>query len=149
MVQKKIKSVELYNKYVTSRSSKTAAQQILEGQLNEYYDLQCQTISYVARIIQSLKKLQEIALLPDTHDSVVDYLDMMIQTEQIEKKSGYSDRIIHYKEIRRHHALIPEIILHGESVIPALDVPKIVKQMYKNKTCKAKSYLQAVLGLWR
>lgn len=156
--RKQKRSEELYDKYVSSHNRTDASIQIFEGQVREYEDLRNQTLINISVIIKSLQKLNEIALLPNTHDKISEYIDMLMKTENLEKRVGYSDRIAHYQEMLQQQEIIPKIIEHGEDIIPKLDIPRIMADLKerrkhsKSKTehrsgivKKMKSYVEVVL----
>ena len=61
------------------------------------------------------ERLNEIALSPDPMSSV-EYIDLMIETETMEKQSGYSKRIEMLKEMKKRDCVIDDVAMLSKSI---------------------------------
>ena len=61
-----------------------------------------EVLTMIKKVQQSLRRLDEIALKP-SQSSQVDYLEILIESEQREAKSGWKQRV-KYLEVAKGHA---------------------------------------------
>ncbi|XP_075071560.1 uncharacterized protein LOC142160588 [Mixophyes fleayi] len=77
--------------------------------LKEEYDLVKDAVFLlICKSSQSLKRLHEIALIPNQL-SVTDYIDLRLQSEEQEAKPGYRERIKSLMEVREQEEMLQEI----------------------------------------
>jgi len=83
-----VKSQDLYQRYVTATSQKTQSEQVLQGMVEEFSTIQATVVNRISVVYNSLTELEKIALVPNPL-GVADYIDLMIQSEQQEKKARF------------------------------------------------------------
>ena len=75
-----------------------SAEEVLEELVTEFEDMKRLLKQDVRTITGCLRRLNEIALRPDSSNSS-DYIRMMIEEEQRVKKPGYNEKIIMLQEL--------------------------------------------------
>lgn len=108
MMNRKVRSEQLYQRYTKYQSDKTLSQQVLEGTLMEFINLQSRVVECIQSVYQSVSRLREIALLPSSL-SVPDYLDLMIVAEREERRAGFLSRIKHLAMLKEQQELVSQI----------------------------------------
>ena len=104
---------EKYEEAVQHKLSTEGVLQALESELEQIkYDLK----SDINTITAHLKRLDQIALRPDAF-TTTDYIELMIQSETKEKKSGFQERIKSLNLLLEKSQLVKKIRA-GESVVP-------------------------------
>jgi len=86
---------------------------------------------------ESLERLQEIALKPNPL-STPDYIDLMIESEKQEAKSGFQDRIQSLMDVRNNAEIISNVSTGGV-------LSKVVKERKRTRRKKLSSYNPRVL----
>jgi DNA repair exonuclease SbcCD nuclease subunit len=91
-------------------SKKTLYQEVVAGQTNvealisqlqvEFDNTQDVVLAFVAEMQRGLKRLSEIALKKDPLQQV-DYLDLLIQSEEMQAKPGFKERVNSLQETRK------------------------------------------------
>lgn len=76
-----------------------------EGRLKE---LEVEVFSLIERARVSIKRLEEIALRPNPLDEL-NYLDLLIQSEEEQQKPGFRDRVDQYQKIRKNAEILKEV----------------------------------------
>jgi len=105
---KKIRSQDLYTKYVDYKSKASASEQVLRGLIDEFLFVQAQVAQNVATVTRCLDRLRQIALLGDPL-SVGDYMDLMIEAEKAEKKAGWKERIRQIETIKEEKNFLKSV----------------------------------------
>jgi len=102
-----------YEKAVHHKLTTEGVLQALESELEQIkYDLK----SDIKTITACLQRLDQIALRPDAF-TTTDYIELMIQSEMKEKKSGFQERIKSLNSLL-DKARVVRKIRAGESVLP-------------------------------
>lgn len=70
--------------------------------------MQGKVFSLINRVRQSINRLSEIALKPDPLTEI-DYLDLLIEAEQVEAKQGWKERVNHYTKIRKNAEMLKKV----------------------------------------
>ncbi|XP_075034340.1 uncharacterized protein LOC142095289 [Mixophyes fleayi] len=83
---------------------------------DEYDDMKKTVFGLIDKSSQSLKRLREIALRPNPL-STPEYIDLMIQNEELEAKPGYLERIKSLMEVREQAEILQKMV-KGELVLP-------------------------------
>ena len=74
----------------------------------QLHQLQATVFSLIEKVTQSIKRLDDIALKPNPQTEI-EYLDLLIQSEQTEAKSGWQRRVAQYQKIRQEAELIKKL----------------------------------------
>ena len=90
---------EIKNLYDTSVGEKCRTESMLTNIQKQIEQLNDTILKRLAQAQQTVKRLEEIALKP-SFLTEVEYLDLLIQSEEQEKKAGYQNRISYYKTVR-------------------------------------------------
>uniref|UniRef100_A0A8C5MFZ2 Septin-type G domain-containing protein n=1 Tax=Leptobrachium leishanense TaxID=445787 RepID=A0A8C5MFZ2_9ANUR len=98
---------------------------------NQYITVREAVFTLIDRSSRSLKRLREIALIPNPL-LTTEYIDLMIQSEEQEAKPGYKERIQSLKEVRKD-AEILEKIEKGEELLPEqrTNLTRVAGKSYK------------------
>ncbi|XP_063874936.1 uncharacterized protein LOC135108144 [Scylla paramamosain] len=97
-IQKTVEEVRL--RYEEAHGRKLSAQNIIDKIQGEYDLGQKKILEMADSVRKSLERLREIALKPDPL-SAVEYIDMMIKTEQRTAKPGWQERVEQLNQLRR------------------------------------------------
>ena len=90
--------LELKERYEEAQNKKLSAEEVLEELEKELNDMKKLLKQDMRTITGCLRRLNEIALRPDS-SRLSDYIQMMIEEEQRVKKPGYNERIGMLKEL--------------------------------------------------
>lgn len=126
---KKVKRTleELKNTYVGANKNLSDAKQIIIGLNNEFNIIFVKVFEIQEQLKKCIEKLNQIALKPNVFKSSEEYIDILINSEELEKKEGYKNRIVALKKLKKEHQLINEAF-NGQSAIKDLeDFKKIIK----------------------
>ena len=66
----------------------------------------------VQKVRLSMKRLHEIALNPDLH-SILEYIDVLIESERAEASPGWKERVEQLREARKQSQYIKKIADQG------------------------------------
>ncbi|GCB85578.1 hypothetical protein scyTo_0026238, partial [Scyliorhinus torazame] len=99
---------ELKEKYEKASGEKMTQQRILEKLQQEFDDVQDVVLDLIEKSSQSILRLEEIALRPNPL-STPDYIDLLIQSEKEEAKSGFIERIQSLNEVKKQAQLIAKV----------------------------------------
>ncbi|XP_045139115.1 uncharacterized protein LOC123520669 [Portunus trituberculatus] len=97
-VQKTVEAIR--ERYEKAKGKKLTTQNLIDEIQAEYDEGQKKTLHMANCVRKSLERLREIALRPDPL-STVEYIDMMIKTEEREGKAGWQERVTQLNQIRR------------------------------------------------
>ena len=142
---KKVKKTlqELKNKYVDANKNLSAAKQIIDGLNNDFNAIFIKVFEIQEQLKKCIERLNQIALKPNVFKSSEEYIDLLINSEELEKKDGYKNRIIALKKLKKEHQLINQAF-NGQSAIKDLEefknnyIKKKIKdfEKYQNKNKK-------------
>ncbi|XP_063819139.1 uncharacterized protein LOC135057170 [Pseudophryne corroboree] len=107
---------ELKKNYEAASGEVMTAEKVFIQLNKEYSTVKQAVFDLIKKSSQSLKRLREIALIPNPL-STTEYIDLMIQNEEHEVKPGYQERIQSLMEVRQT-AEILEKIQKGEELLP-------------------------------
>ena len=99
---------EIKKLYDTSVGEKCRTESMLANIQKEIEKLNAAILSKLAEAQETVKRLEEIALKP-TFLTEVEYLDLLIQSEEQEKKAGYQTRINYYKTARKQAGMFAKL----------------------------------------
>jgi len=128
-VQKVTKSDDLYRCYCDTTSSKMMQVQLLEGLVKDLWNLQNRVKQQMAEVYQYLEELSRIAL-SSSPLGVEEYFDVMIQSEESEKKPGWSGRCTTLCKMKQNSRFLLEITQPGYD--PFQNQRKETEEMLKN-----------------
>lgn len=63
----------------------------------------------------AVERLKEIALNKRTHENSGQYIDQLIESEKMQKKEGYLERIQSLHELKKKHGLISDLFKRQEN----------------------------------
>ena len=98
-------SEDLLKRYNVAKGAKDAAEQVINGLHNELADLSKGVYADVREARHCIERLSEIALKPNPMTEV-EYIDLLIESEKSEKKTGYKERIAAYMKMRKQAELM-------------------------------------------
>uniref|UniRef100_A0A1I8J3G5 Septin-type G domain-containing protein n=1 Tax=Macrostomum lignano TaxID=282301 RepID=A0A1I8J3G5_9PLAT len=92
-------SDDLKGRYTDAEGKLLSAKQLAQRVYEEYLGTKANVMQLVKESKKCIERLQQIALKPDPLNEV-DYIDKLIDAEQMSKNDGYSDRIQQLQDIR-------------------------------------------------
>uniref|UniRef100_A0A8C5PWZ3 Fibronectin type-III domain-containing protein n=1 Tax=Leptobrachium leishanense TaxID=445787 RepID=A0A8C5PWZ3_9ANUR len=107
---------DLKKKFEEARGEVMTTEKMFQELNNEYTTVKEAVLTLISGSSKSLKRLHEIALVPNPL-STTEYIDLMIQSEEQEAKPGYKERIQSLKDVRLDAEII-EKIENGEELLP-------------------------------
>ncbi|XP_016376572.1 uncharacterized protein LOC107715042 [Sinocyclocheilus rhinocerous] len=113
-VQEKRKETyqELKKRFEDAHGQVMSNEKIFEELEKEFQVVQDIVAELIEGSQKSLERLQEIALKPNPL-STPDYIDLMIESEKQEAKSGFQDRIQSLREVRKKAEIISKVSTGG------------------------------------
>ncbi|PAA60539.1 hypothetical protein BOX15_Mlig029040g1 [Macrostomum lignano] len=139
-------SEELKNRYTDAQGKLLTASQLAEKVYGEYLQTKAKVMHLVSESKKCLKRLHEIALKPDPL-SEVDYIDKLIDAENMNKREGYPERIQQLRDIREL-AIRAENLKKDELMQVLLQNETRVYQKYKDFFQKPKVSLFSQAASW-
>ena len=115
--KKKVKKTldNLKKAYCDSNNKLSAKQQILNGLENDFNIQMIQCMSLQNQVQTAVERLKEIALNKRTHENSGQYIDQLIESEKMQKKEGYLERIQSLNELKKKHGLISDLFKRQEN----------------------------------
>ena len=113
-------SDELLEKYETLFNKKLTAQELLKAMEDDLENIQAQVLKHVEEAKSCIQRLEAIALRPNSSITTAEYVDLLINAEDQERKPGYQDRITSLKNVRCL-ADITNKICTRQNVLPIID----------------------------
>ena len=105
---------DLKKKYHDATSGKSQKKTMMENIKKDLQDLQKQVLAMICQAQRSLKRLDEIALKPNPL-SEVDYLDLLIQSEEFQAQKGWQDRVRALQVFKQQAELLAKMREKGTS----------------------------------
>ncbi|XP_051747578.1 uncharacterized protein LOC127511101 [Ctenopharyngodon idella] len=99
---------DLKKRFEDAHGQVMSKEKIFEELENELEEVQDIVTGLIEESQNSLERLQEIALKPNPL-STPDYIDLMIESEKQEAKSGYKDRIQSLMDVRKKAEIISKV----------------------------------------
>ena len=90
-------------------------QQILNGLEKDFNAQKYKCMSLQNQIQISVERLKEIALNKTTYENTYQYIDQLIESEKMQKKPGYLERIKALHELRKKHEMISDLFKRQEN----------------------------------
>ena len=101
-------SDELRQRYEVATSKKTTKEQIIDGIKTQLEKLEKEVSVLIQKAKKHLQRLNEIALRP-VNLSEVDYIDLLIEQEKNEGKSGFLERVKALEGFRKQAVLVTTV----------------------------------------
>ena len=101
-------SQELYERYTEAKTAKDKLEYIIGEMEKELQDLQRVVLYNIRRARECLQHLDEIALKPNPLTEV-EYIELLIESEKQQKRSGWKKRIEHFYEVRQQAELLATV----------------------------------------
>ncbi|XP_053389217.1 uncharacterized protein LOC123527098 [Mercenaria mercenaria] len=99
-VQKQKTYTEKLEKYRRAEGETMTRQKVVERMYDELYDLEDDILDLMDKINECNNILRQIALRPDPL-SVVEHIDLLIESERLEKRPGFQARIASLRQCRK------------------------------------------------
>ncbi|EDR22965.1 hypothetical protein, conserved [Entamoeba dispar SAW760] len=100
---------EIFERYNEGKEGVASAENLLKKLEEEYYKIQMDCYDKEVEIIECINRLSSIALNGKINSSN-EYLDLLIESENEEKKTGYKERIEGYKELKQTNQIIDDVM---------------------------------------
>ncbi|GAB1221139.1 hypothetical protein ENUP19_0065G0015 [Entamoeba nuttalli] len=105
---------DILDRYNAGKKGMASAESALKKLEEEYYKIKMECYDKEIEIVECVNKLSEIALNGKVTSSN-EYLDIMIQTENDEKKPGYEARVEGYKQLKQANEIIESVMKNSTS----------------------------------
>lgn len=132
-------SNDLKNKYNSAIEGKTAVESMVANISEALEYVHDQILQRVQKTQQCLKRLDEIALKPNPLTEI-QYIELLIQSEERDAKDGYKDRVAFYQDALDQAKIMSEA--------KNFDVEESIKTKKVDKEKGSKGWLQK-LTWWR
>lgn len=99
---------ELFDRYNEAKSAKENIETIIQKMEDELRNLQMGVLFKVRQARGCLQRLDEIALKPNPLTEV-EYIDLLIRSEEQQKKPGWDKRIEYFQKVRKHAEFLSSI----------------------------------------
>ena len=106
-------SQELYQKYNKAKSDKNKHESMIGAIQGELQKMQDGVLYNIDRTRKSLQRLDEIALRPNPLTEV-DYIDLLIESEEQNKELGWQQRVKSFYAVRKKAQLVAKVIKDGD-----------------------------------
>ncbi|XP_072115069.1 uncharacterized protein [Mobula birostris] len=100
---------ELKKNYEMAYGEKMTQQKIMESLEKEFDEVQNAVLEFIEQLSMSIRRLEEIALRPNPLSTPA-YIELLIQSEKVEAKPGFLDRIQALTEVKERAELIEKVI---------------------------------------
>ncbi|XP_045030883.1 uncharacterized protein LOC116925415 [Daphnia magna] len=106
--KKTTSSDAIKEKYEAEMNRKLTAQQLVDVLERDVQKNEENVLQHIETVTQCIKRLEEIALRPNPF-STPEYIDLIIDAEQQEKRQGYKERIESLKKLRKMAVITSKI----------------------------------------
>ncbi|KAG9333609.1 hypothetical protein JZ751_010825 [Albula glossodonta] len=137
---------ELKDNFMKAMGEFMSTKQMLEKLEDEFHLIEDKLMNLIRMSSNCLQRLEEIALKPKSL-SIVEYVEVLIRTEEDEKKPGFEERVISLNEMKKNAEILAKIA-RGEKLLP--DERRIMSQKMKsfNRSVEKVRGMQKVLQAW-
>jgi hypothetical protein len=137
---------ELKDNFMKAQGKFMNNKQMLEKIEDEYIVIE-DKLKYLIKLSSNcLKRLNEFALKPSSL-STVEYIEILIRTEEDQRKPGFEDRIVGLKKMKYESELL-EKMARGEELLPDERRKVKEKQDRLQKITKRLNQMQKVVRDW-
>ena len=107
--EKKVNTLQgLKTRYQVAEGKKLAAEQVVKKCANEFEAAQVELLSLAEAARKSIQRLEEIALRPNPL-SIVEYIDILINSEKQESKPFWQKRTTQLQDVRKKAVYLQEV----------------------------------------
>ena len=99
-----------YRNYIDAKDKRSKTEQVLSKLAQEQKEFDIACLAAANKVKEIINELNLKALKPQFHDKEEDYLQSMIETEEMERKAGYENRISYLKEMSRKQIILKDLI---------------------------------------
>ncbi|XP_031562348.1 uncharacterized protein LOC116298089 [Actinia tenebrosa] len=103
-----ITSEELKNRYYEAASKKTATEKVIAGLKEDLQNLYLTVFGMLRQANSIIRRLEEISLRPNPL-SEIQYIDLLIESERLECKPNFQQRISALNDVRKEAKILAEI----------------------------------------
>uniref|UniRef100_A0A673ZBN9 Uncharacterized LOC115153863 n=1 Tax=Salmo trutta TaxID=8032 RepID=A0A673ZBN9_SALTR len=107
---------ELKDNFMKAWGKSMETKEMLDKLEDEFRMIQDALMNLITQSSDCLKRLNDVALKPSAL-STVEYIDILIRTEEDERKPGFEDRIVGLKKMKEESEIL-EKIAKGEDLLP-------------------------------
>ncbi|XP_053279908.1 uncharacterized protein LOC128441827 [Pleuronectes platessa] len=107
-VTERITVKELEEKYLKASEAATPVKELIDKLRAEYEDVKAEVVKVMDDSTKGLNSLQEIALRPNPL-STPEYIDMLIEGEKAEAKSGWKYRVQYLRDMRQQAEFMAKV----------------------------------------
>ncbi|XP_064838527.1 uncharacterized protein LOC135551066 [Oncorhynchus masou masou] len=107
---------ELKDNFMKAWGKSMETKEMLDKLEDEFQMIQDALMNLIAQSSDCLKRLNDVALKPSSL-STMEYIDILIRTEEDERKPGFEDRIVGLKKIKEDSEILDKIA-KGEDLLP-------------------------------
>ena len=133
---------ELKKKYYDSTNKLSLSDQIIKGKELELEKIMVDCYYLQDEIRECIERLKAEALYPNVNETSEEYIDMLIEAERSERKTGYKDRIKSLETIKQNNKLINQMFKNGTTCRTLEQFRKEVMEgkisVIEGKNCKIK-----------
>ncbi|XP_029527714.1 uncharacterized protein LOC115136256 isoform X1 [Oncorhynchus nerka] len=107
---------ELKDNFMKAWGKSMETKEMLDKLEDEFHMIQDALMNLITQSSDCLKRLNDVALKPSSL-STMEYIDILIRTEEDEHKPGFEDRIVGLKKIKEESDILDKIA-KGEALLP-------------------------------
>ncbi|XP_055797560.1 uncharacterized protein LOC129868017 [Salvelinus fontinalis] len=107
---------ELKDNFMKAWGKSMETKEMLDKLEDEFHMIQDALMNLITQSSDCLKRLNDVALKPSSL-STMEYIDILIRTEEDERKPGFEDRIVGLKKIKEESEILDKIA-KGEDLLP-------------------------------
>ena len=101
-------SEDLKKKYESAKMGKSKVEGMIQKLDGFLQDVHSKVLTMISKAQRCLRRLDEIALKPNPLTQV-EYLELLIESEKQEAKSGWKQRVQYYEEAKRHAEMLAKV----------------------------------------
>ncbi|XP_071025441.1 uncharacterized protein [Oncorhynchus clarkii lewisi] len=107
---------QLKDNFMKAWGKSMETKEILDKLEDEFHMIEDALMNLIKKSSDCLKRLNDVALKPSSL-STMEYIDILIRTEEKERKPGFEDRIVELKKMKGEFTILDKI-KKGEDVLP-------------------------------
>lgn len=111
-----VRADDLFKKYSNAKSNKERLEQVIFVLTNQLREGTLRCIQLQNEVIDCVNVLNSISLKKNVGESHIEYLNLMIQSEELDKKKGYQNRIKRLSDVRRQYSILKNIIERNKNI---------------------------------
>lgn len=111
-----VRADDLFRKYSNANSNQEKLEQVILVLTKQLREGTLRCIQLQNEVIDCVNVLNTIALKKNVGGSHIEYLDLMIQSEELDKKKGYQSRIKRLSDLKKQYSILKNIIERNKNV---------------------------------